>query len=146
MLHHLGFAVPESHHILSLCDTVGALDLAHHIERGPGRHGVSNAFYVYLRDPDGHRVEIYTSDYFTGDPGHEPLRWNVRDERRRDFWANPVVPGWYLGSAPVLDLDGRAVPVVDQEPTERTVTVGADGFDTVVHDRVPDGVHEAADA
>ena len=32
-----------------------------HIERGPGRHGVSNAFYVYLRDPDGHRVEIYTT-------------------------------------------------------------------------------------
>ena len=30
------------------------------IERGPGRHGVSNAFYLYLRDPDGHRVEIYT--------------------------------------------------------------------------------------
>jgi hypothetical protein len=29
---------------------------------------VSNAFYVYLRDPDGHRVELYTSDYFTGDP------------------------------------------------------------------------------
>jgi 3,4-dihydroxyphenylacetate 2,3-dioxygenase len=143
MLHHLGFAVPESHHILGLCDTIGALDLAHHIERGPGRHGVSNAFYVYLRDPDGHRVEIYTSDYFTGDPGHEPLRWNVRDERRRDFWANPVVPGWYLGSAPVLDLDGRPVPVVDQEPTERTITVGADGFNTVVHDTV---VHEAADA
>ena len=115
-LHHLGFAVPESHHILTLCDTIGALDAAHHIERGPGRHGVSNAFYVYLRDDDGHRVEIYTSDYFTGDPGHEPLRWDVHDERRRDFWANPVVPSWYLGSAPILDLDGQPVPVVEQEP------------------------------
>ena len=38
------------------------------IERGPGRHGVSNAFYLYIRDPDGHRVEIYTQDYYTGDP------------------------------------------------------------------------------
>ena len=27
-----------------------------------------------------------------GDPDHEPLRWDVHDERRRDFWANPVVP------------------------------------------------------
>jgi hypothetical protein len=94
---------------------------------------VSNAFYVYLRDDDGHRVEIYTSDYFTGDPDHEPLRWDVHDERRRDFWANPVVPSWYLGSAPILDLDGRPVPVVEQEPTERAVTVGADGHGTVVH-------------
>ena len=125
--------MPESHHILSLCDTIGALDLADHIERGPGRHGVSNAFYVYLRDDDGHRVEIYTSDYFTGDPDHEPLRWDVHDERRRDFWANPVVPGWYLGSAPILDLDGQPVAIVEQEPTERSVTVGADGLGTVVH-------------
>lgn len=132
MLHHIAFAVPESHHILSLCDRIGALDLAKHIERGPGRHGVSNAFYLYLRDPDGHRVEVYTSDYFTGDPGHPPLRWNVRDERRRDFWANPIVPGWFLGSVPVLDLAGAPVPVEAQEPTERTVTVGADGLGTVV--------------
>ena len=33
----------------------------------------------------------------------------------------------------MLDLDGRPVPVVEQEPTERTVTVGVDGHGTVVH-------------
>ncbi len=131
MLHHVAFAVPESHHLLSLCDRLGALGLNHHIERGPGRHGVSNAFYLYLRDDDGHRVEVYTTDYFTGDPGHEPLRWDVRDERRRDFWSNPVVPGWYEGSVPMLDLDGKPVPVREQPAHERDVTVGADGLGIV---------------
>ena len=43
------------------------------IERGPGRHGVSNAFFVYLRDPDGHRIELYACDYYTGDPDLKPL-------------------------------------------------------------------------
>jgi catechol 2,3-dioxygenase-like lactoylglutathione lyase family enzyme len=132
MLHHVAFAVSESHQILGLCDRIGALDRAGWIERGPGRHGVSNAFYLYLRDGDGHRVEVYTSDYFTGDPGHEPLRWDVRDERRRDFWANPIVPSWYQGSVGVLDLAGRPVPVVDHEPDERNVTVGADGLGVLV--------------
>jgi 3,4-dihydroxyphenylacetate 2,3-dioxygenase len=132
MLHHVAFAVPESHHILSLCDTIGAKNQAHYMERGPGRHGVSNAFYLYLRDDDGHRVEIYTTDYFTGDPGHQPIRWDVHDERRRDFWSNPVVPTWYQGSVGVLDLDGNPVPVQAQDPTERTVTVGADGIGIVV--------------
>jgi catechol 2,3-dioxygenase len=132
MLHHVAFAVPESHHILGLCDTIGARNLARHIERGPGRHGVSNAFYLYLRDDDGHRIEVYTTDYFTGDPDHEPLRWDVHDERRRDFWANPIVPTWYLGSVPVLDLDGNVVAVEAQDPTERTVTVGADGLGIVL--------------
>jgi 3,4-dihydroxyphenylacetate 2,3-dioxygenase len=134
MLHHVAFAVPESRDILGLCDVIGARDEARWIERGPGRHGVSNAFYLYLRDPDGHRIEIYTTDYFTGDPDHEPIRWDVHDERRRDFWSNPIVPTWYEGSVGMLDLDGDPVPVQSQDPTERTVTVGADGLGTIVHD------------
>ena len=99
-----------------------------HIERGPGRHGVSNAFYVYLRDPDGHRVEVYTSDYFTGDPDHETYRWHVSDVRRRDFWGAAVVPSWYAEAMPVLDLDGRQVPTIAADADRSEVKVGADGF------------------
>jgi catechol 2,3-dioxygenase len=141
MLHHIAFAVPESRDILSLCDVIGARNLAKYIERGPGRHGVSNAFYLYLRDDDGHRVEVYTTDYFTGDPGHEPIRWDVHDERRRDFWANPIVPTWYQGSVGVLDLDGNPIATRDQEEatTEKEaagprVKVGADGLGIIVED------------
>lgn len=141
MLHHIAFAVPESHNILGLCDVIGSRNLAKYIERGPGRHGVSNAFYLYLRDDDGHRVEIYTTDYFTGDPDHEPIRWDVHDERRRDFWANPIVPTWYQGSVGVLDLDGEPVATRDQdEATTETqaagprVKVGADGLGIIVED------------
>jgi len=126
-LHHLAFACPESHHILAVADTLGAASEYQHIERGPGRHGVSNAFYLYLRDPDGHRVELYTTDYFTGDPGHQPLRWNVNDERRRDFWANPIVPQWYEEASRVLDLDGNLQPLRQRKSDEQRITVGADG-------------------
>jgi 3,4-dihydroxyphenylacetate 2,3-dioxygenase len=127
-LHHVGFFTPESHHVLRLCDLFGAIDEQRHIERGPGRHGVSNAFYVYLRDLDGHRIEIYTSDYYTGDPDHETYRWDVSDERRRDFWGAAVVPSWYAEAAPVLDLGGEVVPTVDIAADESEVRVGADGF------------------
>jgi 3,4-dihydroxyphenylacetate 2,3-dioxygenase len=126
-LHHLAFACPEAHHILGVADTLGAANEYQHIERGPGRHGVSNAFYLYLRDPDGHRVELYTTDYFTGDPGHQPLRWNVNDERRRDFWANPIVPQWYEEASRVLDLDGNLQPLRQRKSDEQQITVGADG-------------------
>jgi 3,4-dihydroxyphenylacetate 2,3-dioxygenase len=127
LLHHLGFFAHESHQVLRTCDILGSLHEEAHIERGPGRHGVSNAFYVYLRDPDGHRVEIYTSDYFTGDPDHPVLRWDVRDPRRRDFWGNAVIPSWYTEATAVLDLDGNPRPVAEQQQTHE-VTVGADGF------------------
>jgi len=126
-LHHLGFFAHESHQVLRICDILGSLGQQSRIERGPGRHGVSNAFYVYLRDPDGHRVEIYTSDYFTGDPSHPVLRWSVRDPRRRDFWGHAVIPSWYTEASTVLDLDGHPQPLVtEQQPAE--VSVGADGF------------------
>ncbi|MEU2062541.1 3,4-dihydroxyphenylacetate 2,3-dioxygenase [Streptomyces sp. NPDC013455] len=127
-LHHLGVATHESHQVLRTADLFGALHKEHHIERGPGRHGVSNAFYLYLRDPDGHRVEIYTSDYYTGDPDHETYRWSVHDDRRRDFWGNAVIESWYKEATPVLDLDGRPLPVSSALLDESAVQVGADGL------------------
>jgi catechol 2,3-dioxygenase len=128
-MHHMAFAAHEQHHVLALADKLGALRKSRVIERGPGRHGVSNAFYLYLRDPDGHRVEIYTQDYYTGDPDHPVERWNVDDPQRRDFWANPVVPSWYEEASPVLDLDGNLVPIRKRTaPAETKVIVGADGF------------------
>jgi catechol 2,3-dioxygenase len=126
-LHHLGFFAHESHQVLRICDILGSLRSEDHIERGPGRHGVSNALYVYLRDPDGHRLEIYTSDYYTGDPDHPVLRWSVHDPRRRDFWGNAVIPSWYTEATTVLDLDGKPRPLLPEKQTAE-VSVGADGF------------------
>lgn len=128
-MHHLAFSTHEKHNILAICDKLGALRLSGAIERGPGRHGVSNAFYLYLRDPDGHRVEIYTQDYYTGDPDNPVVCWDVHDNQRRDFWGNPVVPSWYTEASLVLDLDGHPQPVTARtDDSELEATIGADGF------------------
>jgi catechol 2,3-dioxygenase len=128
-LHHIAFATHEQHQILHICDHLGAIRESDKIERGPGRHGVSNAFYLYLRDPDGHRIEIYTQDYYTGDPDNPTLTWDVHDNQRRDWWGTPVVPSWYAEASAVLDLDGAVRPLaLRTEPEEAEVTIGADGF------------------
>ncbi|WP_144877033.1 3,4-dihydroxyphenylacetate 2,3-dioxygenase [Microbacterium sp. 1.5R] len=128
-MHHVCFATHEKHNILAICDRLGALRRSDAIERGPGRHGVSNAFYLYLRDPDGHRVEVYTQDYYTGDPDNPVITWDVHDNQRRDWWGNPVVPSWYTDGSLVLDLDGNPQPVVARtDSSEMAVTIGADGF------------------
>ncbi len=128
-MHHIAFATHEKHNIIAICDKLGALRESDRIERGPGRHGVSNAFYLYLRDPDGHRVEIYTQDYYTGDPDNPLVSWDVHDNQRRDWWGTPVVPSWYRDGSRVLDLDGEPVPLVERrEESELAQTIGADGF------------------
>lgn len=65
------------------------------IERGPGRHGISNAFFLYVLDPDGHRIEIYCSDYQTVDPDHEPIRWDLKDPQRQTLWGAPAPRSWF---------------------------------------------------
>jgi catechol 2,3-dioxygenase len=128
-MHHVAFATHEKHNIIAICDKLGAVRRSDAIERGPGRHGVSNAFYLYILDPDGHRIEIYTQDYYTGDPDNPVVRWDVHDNQRRDWWGNPVVPSWYTNASLVLDLDGNPVAVAErEEPSEMAVTIGADGF------------------
>ena len=128
-MHHVAFSTHEKHNILAICDKLGALRMSDSIERGPGRHGVSNAFYLYLRDPDGHRVEIYTQDYYTGDPDNPVVTWDVHDNQRRDWWGTPVVPSWYTDASLVLDLDGNPQPVIARtDSSEMAVTIGADGF------------------
>ena len=90
------------------------------IERGPGRHGVSNAFFVYLRDPDGHRIELYACDYYTGDPDHKPLRWSVDDMAAGRSGGHRVPDSWYEESSSILGQDGQLVATEECTVDERT--------------------------
>ncbi|MBT2486539.1 MULTISPECIES: 3,4-dihydroxyphenylacetate 2,3-dioxygenase [unclassified Microbacterium] len=127
-LHHIAFSAAERDQILNTCDILGAYEAESLIERGPGRHGVTNAFYLYLRDPDGHRIELYTADYYTGDPDLPPIKWHVTNPRRRSWWGHDVRTSWFDESSTVLDLDGQPVPIRTQVASERAAAVGADGL------------------
>ena len=94
-LHHLAYWAPTALDIIHLCDLMATTGYLANMERGPGRHGISNAFFLYVRCPDGHRTEIYTSDYQTMDPDHEPLRWSLRDPRRQTLWGQPAPKSWF---------------------------------------------------
>jgi catechol 2,3-dioxygenase len=118
-LHHLGFAVPDTAAVLRACDQLAAAGFAASIERGPGRHGVSNAFFVYLLDPSGHRIELYAGDYYTGDPDHRPLRWSAADPSCRSFWGARAPDRWYTESSVVLADDGSPLDIAEADVDER---------------------------
>lgn len=94
-LHHVAFWVPHPLAILDLLDLMATTGYVENIERGPGRHGISNAFFLYIRDPDNHRVEIYCSDYQTIDPDHEPIHWDLKDPQRQTLWGAPAPKSWF---------------------------------------------------
>ncbi len=94
-LHHTAFWVPNPLNIIDLLDLMSTTGWVANIERGPGRHGISNAFFLYVRDPDGHRIEIYCSDYQTCDPDLEPIRWDLKDPQRQTLWGAPAPRSWF---------------------------------------------------
>ncbi len=94
-LHHAAIWVPTAMNIIHLCDVMATTGYLDNMERGPGRHGISNAFFLYVRDPDGHRIEIYTSDYLTVDPDFEPIKWDLHDPQRQTLWGHPAPQSWF---------------------------------------------------
>ncbi len=116
-LHHTAFWVPTPLNIIDLLDLMSTTGYLPNIERGPGRHGISNAFFLYIRDKDGHRTEIYCSDYQTCDPDLEPIKWDLKDPQRQTLWGAPAPRSWFeLGSrfdgAVLADSDLKATPIV----------------------------------
>ena len=94
-LHHVAFWVPTPLNIIDLLDLMSTTGYLANIERGPGRHGISNAFFLYIRDPDGHRIEIYCSDYQTVDPDLDPIKWDLKDPQRQTLWGAPAPKSWF---------------------------------------------------
>jgi catechol 2,3-dioxygenase len=110
-LHHFAYWVPDPLSVLRAADALGGAGRVEAIERGPGRHGISNAMFLYLRDPDGHRVELYTGDYLAVDPEFEPVRWDLDDPRRQTLWGHRAPDSWFQEGSPVEDFAGSPAEV-----------------------------------
>jgi catechol 2,3-dioxygenase len=94
-LHHVAFTCPEAHHLLDLCDRLASFGFGECVEHGPGRHfGPGYARFLYLRDPDGHRVEFFNNHYQTMDVEDEPLRWTPPAQGTASRWGKMAPQSW----------------------------------------------------
>ncbi len=116
-LHHVGLWCQDTNSVLRACDILASMGMGDCIERGPGRHGLSNAFFLYLRDFDKNRIELYTNDYIIPDPDFEPIKWKLSDPRRATFWGHHPPKSWFEEASLVEDINsGEFVPT--SEPCE----------------------------
>ena len=107
-LHHAAFWVTTPLDIINLLDLMATTGYVSNIERGPGRHGISNAFFLYVLDPDGHRLEFYCSDYQTVDPDLEPIKWDLKDPQRQTLWGSPAPRSWFEQGSLYAGLSPKA--------------------------------------
>jgi len=114
--HHAAFTVSDRDSLLDFADFISSMGFHASIERGPGRHGISNAYFLYVRDQDRHRVELYLGDYMVMDPDWKPVRWEMEDPRRQTFWGSPVPESWMNEAMNVRSVfTSEQVPVHEVE-------------------------------
>ncbi|WP_324766950.1 3,4-dihydroxyphenylacetate 2,3-dioxygenase [Pokkaliibacter plantistimulans] len=111
-LHHFAYTLPDTNDMIRACDVAGALGYGPRLERGPGRHGISGALFVYFRDPDGHRIELFNTHYQNIDL--EPAQaWDLSNPKRADQWGMPAQNKWFA----------EATQFSGVEPVEPTLKV-----------------------
>jgi catechol 2,3-dioxygenase len=122
-LHHAAFTVPDAHHIIQACDVLGTHGFGANLEHGPGRHGPGHALFAYFRDPDGHRIEVFTTHYQMMDIENEPLRWELSYMRNRP-WGFPPRQKWYQEASRFRGVELREPPKKGQPFTLEGLLLG----------------------
>ena len=108
-LHHVAFTVHDASATLpALCDRATSLGLRDCVDYGPGRHGLAPQQFLYLRDPDGHRIELVSHAYQLLDPEAEPSGWRLDDPRAVTQWGPFPGQSWWEEASPFTGVEVHA--------------------------------------
>ncbi|AYZ33002.1 VOC family protein [Serratia sp. FDAARGOS_506] len=123
-LHHFGYTIPDSQEILRACDTAGNLGFGDAVERGPGRHGMGHVLFVYLRDPDGHRIELHNTPYQMIDIELETNLLEADQRQQLLPWGLPPQRKWVTEASTFAGVaiehpSGAGYPLVLEEYLSR---------------------------
>lgn len=100
-LHHVAYHLSQPSDVLRAADLLADAGYRDRIDFGPGRHGTTDAFFLYVRDPAGNRIELYFGDY-QRDLDGEPIRWEWDDyDTGGRLWWSPEYPPRFLETTPV---------------------------------------------
>ncbi|MGB0388474.1 MAG: 3,4-dihydroxyphenylacetate 2,3-dioxygenase [Ardenticatenaceae bacterium] len=118
--HHIAVYISTPMDIINFCDRLASSQYISAFERGPGRHGISNAFFLYILDQDGHRIELFANDYMTVDPDHPPRVWDLLDPQRQTLWGQAAPRSWFEHGSAFTGLETQpaslgAKPIIAPE-------------------------------
>jgi biphenyl-2,3-diol 1,2-dioxygenase len=91
--HHVAYYQDNYDDILRASDILREHDIQ--IDLGPGRHGITQAMFLYCRDPgSGHKLELFSGGYHIYDPDWETITWTEEDlEEGLVWWGERFLPG-----------------------------------------------------
>ena len=123
-LHHISYIHQDRSDVLRAGEIMR--DAGCEIDLAPGKHGISQAFFFYVKDPgSGHRVELFAGGYHIFDTHWEPVRWDETNIETGMVW---VGPDFLPGSGGPMDPTTPCLPVADGAGrATAAVPAGVDG-------------------
>ncbi|HEV2579515.1 MAG TPA: catechol 2,3-dioxygenase [Ktedonobacteraceae bacterium] len=101
-LHHIAYWLDTREDVLRAADILTEHGVF--IEAGPAKHNISQAFFLYLYEPGGNRVEIYSGGYLAFAPDWEPFIWRKAHRGRGVYWGGTLPESFKTYGTPVIDV------------------------------------------
>ena len=93
-----------------MCASSHSSRLADRIEHGPGRHGHQHSYYLYVRDPDGHRTELLLPGIQIIDIDDEPMMCPVQPNASSNLWGLPAPKSWVEAATNFAGVQVKQTP------------------------------------
>ncbi|MDR7415833.1 MAG: catechol 2,3-dioxygenase [Armatimonadota bacterium] len=107
--HHLAYWYGYPQHLLDIADIFS--DYGVRIEAGPAKHGTTQAYFLYVFEPGGTRIELFgDTGYLIFDPDWKTVVWDVSNES--DLEKSSI---WFGGRLPETFYT-YGVPSIPREP------------------------------
>ena len=90
-LHHICYWYGYPQHLSDVADLL--IESGYVIEAGPGKHGVTQAAFLYVVEPGGNRVELFGDPgYQIFDPSWKTIEWKGKDLEKAIIWHGSNLP------------------------------------------------------
>lgn len=93
-LHHIAYYLDTPEGILRAADIFVDEDTP--IDAGPGKHGLTQAFFVYVFEPGGNRVELFSGGYQIHGPDWQPIIWDGAMIEKAIVWYGGALPASFF--------------------------------------------------
>ncbi len=113
-LHHLAYWLDTREDVLRAADI--CLEGGIFIETGPSKHALTQGFFLYVYEPGGNRVELFSGGYLIFAPDWEPIRWTQAERARGQAWGLQLPKSFHTYGTPVVEVprdELRPIPVFD---------------------------------
>lgn len=101
-LNHIAFSLDTREDLMRAADILRDYGPGT-IEFGPGRHAPGGSFFLYLREPGGNRIELYTGETLILAPDWQPIRWFASDNPLA-YWGGVAPQSMYTYATPPVDM------------------------------------------